>query len=329
MYTYYKRGKYMEYKFEGKSLKSGIYKIINKINGRIYIGSAKEFKRRWSQHATSLKANKHQNKFLQSDYNKCGAEAFVFEIIETTECDKQGRLIIEERYIREHYDNGKDCYNLCDRAISREGYKAKDPEETRLKVSAASKKNWENPEYREKCSKAIKEALSEPEVKERKRIGHIRSWDGNEERKEKQSRVFKELMLDAEYKDKTVKNLLEHQPKGRETFRKRMKEDAALKDRYRTDGKTKVASINKKYVEDPDFKKKMDETSIRNLQEYNKRKMEEMEVRPPLISPDGVVYDQIKNLNEFAKEHGLDSSGLCKVYKGKLKSVHGWKLFIG
>jgi group I intron endonuclease len=319
----------MEYKFEGKSLKSGIYKITNKLNGRIYIGSAKEFKRRWSQHAASLKANKHQNKFLQSDYNKCGAEAFVFDIIEITECDKEGRLIVEERHIKEHYDNGKDCYNLCDRAISREGYKAKVPEETRRKVSAASKKNWENPEYREKCSRAIKEAISVPEVKEKKRIGHMRSWDGNEERREKTSHLFKELMLDAEYKDKIVKNLLEHQPKGRETFRKRMKEDAALKEKYQMIASEKVKRIKERYIEDPDFKKKMDDVSIRNIQEYNKRKIEEMEVKAPLISPDGVVYDQIKNLNEFAKEHGLDSSSLYKIYKGKLKSVHGWKLFIG
>jgi len=318
----------MEFKFEGNSLKSGIYKIFNKLNGRIYVGSAKEFKNRWKQHAASLKANRHQNKFLQSDYNKCGSEVFVFEIIEITECDKQGRLLIEERHIKEYYDNGKDCYNLCDRAVSREGYKAKDPEETRRKVSAASKKNWENPEYRDKREKALKEALSDPEVKERKRIGHIRSWSGNEERREQQSRVFKELMLDAEYKDKIVKNLLEHQPRGRETFCKRMKEDAALKEKYQEDGKLKAASIYKRYLEDPDFKKKMDDISIRNIKEYNRRKMEETEAKAPLISPDGIIYDQIKNLKEFAKEHGLDSSGLYKVYKGKLKSVHGWKLFI-
>ena len=36
----------MEYKYEGHSLKSGIYKITNKLNDRVYIGSAKEFKNR-------------------------------------------------------------------------------------------------------------------------------------------------------------------------------------------------------------------------------------------------------------------------------------------
>lgn len=319
----------MEFIYSGKSKLAGIYKIRNKINGRIYIGSAKCFQVRWSQHATSLKGNRHQNKFLQADYNKCGADAFIFEIIETTEGDKNERLLIEERYIKEYYDNGKDCYNLCARAVSREGYRAKLPEETSKKISAILKKNWEDPEFREKREKALKEALSDPEVRERKRLGHIRSWDGNEDRKEKQSRVFKDLMLDAEYKDNIVKNLLEHQPKGRETFRKRMEEDVALKEKYQMDGKKKVAYINKRYLEDPDFKKKMDDASIRNIQEYNKRKMEEMEVKAPLISPDGVVYDQIKNLNEFAKEHGLHSSSLYRLYKGKLKSVRGWKLFIG
>lgn len=44
----------MEYNNEEYSLKSGVYKITNKINGRIYIGSAKEFKQRCKQHRIGL-----------------------------------------------------------------------------------------------------------------------------------------------------------------------------------------------------------------------------------------------------------------------------------
>ena len=116
----------MEYKYEGHSLKSGIYKITNKLNGRIYIGSAKRFKERWQSHVYSLRNQKHNNSFLQADFNKCGEEAFVFEVLEVTEGKtKEERLLIEEVYIGQYYDKGNSCYNLCSRAISRENTKSK------------------------------------------------------------------------------------------------------------------------------------------------------------------------------------------------------------
>ena len=143
----------MEYKYEGNSLKSGIYKLTNTINNRIYVGSARRFKERWSQHSFSLRNQKHQNKFLQADFNKYGEEAFVFEVMEVTDGKtKEERLTIEEGYIKQHYDNGKSCYNLCSRAISREGYPSKDPEKTRQKQSEAQKKRYENPEIRQRQS---------------------------------------------------------------------------------------------------------------------------------------------------------------------------------
>ena len=49
--------------------------------------------------------------------------------------------------------------------------------------------------------------------------------------------------------------------------------------------------------------------------------------KPPFVSPDGVVYDDIYNLAEFAREHGLDLSGAYKLLNGKLKKHRGWKLF--
>lgn len=42
-----------------------------------------------------------------------------------------------------------------------------------------------------------------------------------------------------------------------------------------------------------------------------------------LLSPSGEIM-QTNNISQFAKEHGLDYSGLYKVVKGKLKSYRGW-----
>lgn len=49
---------------------------------------------------------------------------------------------------------------------------------------------------------------------------------------------------------------------------------------------------------------------------------------PALVSPDGVVYENISNVTAFAKEHGLDPSSLTKILnqRPKYKSHKGWKL---
>ena len=112
----------MEYRFEGNANKSGVYKIVNKINDRVYIGSAKTFKTRWHGHAASLRRQKHGNKYLQADFNKCGEEAFVFEVLEVVEGTKQDRLIAEQRYIDFYYGKNK-CYNLKKDASSPHGAK--------------------------------------------------------------------------------------------------------------------------------------------------------------------------------------------------------------
>ena len=73
--------------------RSGIYKITNKQNGKIYIGSAYNLPNRISTHKSRLKKNKHRNKHLQSAFNLYGEEAFEFEVLEFV----QNRELILER----------------------------------------------------------------------------------------------------------------------------------------------------------------------------------------------------------------------------------------
>ena len=72
----------MEFIYNGHSKSAGIYKLTNKSNGRVYIGSSVRFEKRWKAHEWSLLSNRHDNKFLQADFNKCGTDVFIFEIIE-------------------------------------------------------------------------------------------------------------------------------------------------------------------------------------------------------------------------------------------------------
>lgn len=46
----------------------------------------------------------------------------------------------------------------------------------------------------------------------------------------------------------------------------------------------------------------------------------------PVISPDGVVYENITNHNAFCREHGLQQGNFNQVLNGKRKTHKGWRL---
>jgi group I intron endonuclease len=88
----------------------GIYKIINVVNNKFYVGSAVDLKRRKTRHFSELRNNKHSNGRLQNSWNKYGEQAFVFVVVE--ELSKDADLLAAENvWLKEHV--GKDyCYNL-------------------------------------------------------------------------------------------------------------------------------------------------------------------------------------------------------------------------
>lgn len=64
--------------------KYGIYTITNTVTGKTYIGQTiTSFKRRWGAgYRTPLKGGYHKLKELQSDWDRYGAESFLFEPLE-------------------------------------------------------------------------------------------------------------------------------------------------------------------------------------------------------------------------------------------------------
>jgi hypothetical protein len=96
------------------SFKSGIYEITNAVNGRRYVGSSIDLDRRKRDHFSSLKRNKHGNPYLQNDFNKCGAGAFRFSVLET--CEIWLLLEKEQTLLDACWDNKKTCYNIRKKA---------------------------------------------------------------------------------------------------------------------------------------------------------------------------------------------------------------------
>lgn len=91
-----------------------IYKITCLINNKIYIGQTINFKNRKSYHKCSLKHNRHDNKYLQEDYNNYGLSQFKFEIVEKCKVED---LLEKETYWMNYYGgiNSYKLYNLKDK----------------------------------------------------------------------------------------------------------------------------------------------------------------------------------------------------------------------
>jgi group I intron endonuclease len=74
---------------------SGIYLIENTVNGKRYVGSAVQIRRRWKYHRTQLQTGKHHCRHLQAAWRKYGGEAFTVAVIEFVDRE---RLIEREQH---------------------------------------------------------------------------------------------------------------------------------------------------------------------------------------------------------------------------------------
>lgn len=139
---------------------SGIYKIRNLINGKVYVGSSSNIGERWKYHLVCLNGGyKHRtNPHLLNAWNKYGKQNFVFEIIETVAPLRQNLIEREQYWIDKHksYED-KNGYNISPTAGSNLGVKKS--EEGRKNLSLC-KMGAKNPNYGKKPSPNVLKALS-------------------------------------------------------------------------------------------------------------------------------------------------------------------------
>jgi len=118
---------------------TGIYKIVNKINGKMYVGSASNFHDRWIKHTNLLNKNKHHSIKLQRAWNKYGFDNFNFEIIEICELFKDILIEREQHYI-DLYDSFNNGYNCLPKAGSKIGFKITSETKEKLRQINLGKK---------------------------------------------------------------------------------------------------------------------------------------------------------------------------------------------
>jgi group I intron endonuclease len=95
-------------------MKSGIYKITNKVNGKFYVGSSKDIEHRWYCHKNDLRAKRHINPKLQHSWDFYGEDKFSFDVIEEVKSD-ENLLLEREQYhlnLLKPYER-KIGYNIC------------------------------------------------------------------------------------------------------------------------------------------------------------------------------------------------------------------------
>ena len=88
----------------------GVYRITNIDNGKIYIGSSKDIKKRWQQHKKELREGIHANKYLQHAWNKYGEKCFVFDVLE--KCTEEVQFQKEQEYLDTFEPFGERGYNI-------------------------------------------------------------------------------------------------------------------------------------------------------------------------------------------------------------------------
>ncbi len=109
-----------EIKDEYKLMKfqMGVFQIRNISNGKIFVSSSVNLDKIWNRHKFQLVIGGHKNSELQDEWNRLGADNFVFEIVEEIkESDnpaidnKKEVEILEEMILEKLQPYGEKGYN--------------------------------------------------------------------------------------------------------------------------------------------------------------------------------------------------------------------------
>jgi len=167
---------------------SGIYAIRHIESGKLYVGQAVHIANRWYQHRRKLNRGVHHSRHLQNAWDKFGADAFAFEVLQAVDDPADLNRIEQEHLDRaESYCRTKG-YNICREAGSCRGVeksaehrakisaankgrqcfwlgKKRGPldQATKAKMAEARRAKWADPEYRARMSEAGKKLMADPE----------------------------------------------------------------------------------------------------------------------------------------------------------------------
>ena len=100
------RKKELKMTYKQNNQPTGIYRIMNTMNGKVFIGSSRNIPGKFNSHKFQLKYNVHRNEALQKDWDTFGPAAFSFDIVEllqtselTTQDLRETLAVLEEKWL--------------------------------------------------------------------------------------------------------------------------------------------------------------------------------------------------------------------------------------
>jgi hypothetical protein len=124
----------------------GVYRFLNKLNQRSYVGSSNDTGARGLEHIGLLNDLVHHNELLQEDWNKMGASAFIFEFLERAGVEELALLELKHVQLTGAYDVG---YNATPDG---KGVSSRRRHERREKARPVPDSVVHNPAYERKMS---------------------------------------------------------------------------------------------------------------------------------------------------------------------------------
>lgn len=151
---------------------SGIYQIINTVNGGVYFGRSVDVDDRLIHHRNELRRNVHRNKRLQNAWNKYGENAFVFECVwerpKEELCELEGFILEVMWGDKRLYNHHKLSYGGFEPGNKLGCFKRSDETKQKLRVafsgrefSAEHKEKISVARTGSKASEATKQKMSE------------------------------------------------------------------------------------------------------------------------------------------------------------------------
>lgn len=257
---------------------------------------------------------------MLGDFNKCGSEMFVFEILEVTLGTKEERLAREQFYLDQFYDKQNQCYNLRKEAHTPEGTFPKDTFLRKQQRSEAFKRTWTNSIQREKMTNAMKERCQNLEY--RKQISNtLKANNQTEAGKAKRQKVGEHN------KGRMAKPYALLSPEGKlyegvnmSVFAQEQQLDIRDISALMTGRRNSAHGWT-----NANFKQ---ETRMvvetRNFVCETKDKRVSSHEQANILSPEGVLYVSISNVKQFAELHSLDKTHIMALIKNKIHSCNGW-----
>lgn len=192
----------------------GIYKVTNKINGKVYIGQSVDIGKRWRQHMTA-KDDIYFHKAIQ----KYGVENFEWEVIE--QCKKKD-LDEREIYWIEYYDSYNKGYNCTKGGEGNSG---------------EGSPNWKggisyDPEHKKEYGKQYYE-----ENKEKMKEYGKQWYEVNKEKRKQYRKQYYEVNKE-ELKERTKQHMKEYYEANKEKIKEKAKE-------YREVNKEKIKEYHR------------------------------------------------------------------------------------